>query len=247
VTASASDAATEIEELQAAAPIGLAQAVDLPLPLELHGIVKQWRKAPAPVLNGIDLAVAPGHRVWVGGRNGVGKTTLLRIISGLIGPDKGAIRAYGLDPVRDRRAYHTRVRFLSAGNTGIYARLTVKNQIDCWARLALLPRSERAAAVERIIANFELEYLAPHRSDRLSMGQRQRLRIAMAFIGEPDVVLLDEPHNSLDGEGGQALRRAIDETAARGGVVLWCSPTGDAIDVEFEERFILEEGRLHAV
>jgi ABC-type multidrug transport system ATPase subunit len=213
-------------------------------PLEIRGVVKRWRKAPAPTLNGVDLSVREGHRVWIGGRNGAGKTTLLRIVSGLIDPDKGEVTAYGLHPVRDRREFHRRVRFLSAGNTGLYSRLTVKQQIDCWARIALIPRDMRAAVVDEILEAFALGDLRGRRSDRLSMGQRQRLRIALAFIGRPDVVLLDEPHTSLDGEGGVALREAIDATARRGGAVVWCSPTGDHIDFEFEDAYVLENGVL---
>jgi ABC-2 type transport system ATP-binding protein len=219
-------------------------AIATPPPLQITGLVKRWRKAPAPVLNGVELSVGEGQRVWIGGRNGAGKTTLLRIASGLIDPDQGDVRAYGLHPVRNRREFHRRVRFLSAGNTGLYARLTVRQQIDCWARIALLPRDTRAAAVDEILDAFALRELEGHRSDRLSMGQRQRLRIALAFIGRPDVLLLDEPHTSLDGEGGAALREAIDATARRGGAVVWCSPTGEQMDFEFEGRFVLENGTL---
>lgn len=218
-----------------------------PVPLEIREIRKQWRRAPGPVLDGLSLTVERGSRVWVGGRNGAGKTTLLRIVAGLIDPDEGEVRAFGLHPNRDRRQYHKRLRFLSAGNTGIYARLTVKQQIDCWARLALLSRDERPAAIERVIDEFALRDLARHRSDRLSMGQRQRLRIAMAFVGHPDVILLDEPHTSLDGEGGAMLSNAIETTAARGGAVVWCSPTGDNIDFDFDTRYVLENGRLGRV
>src|SRR4051794_36435798 len=96
------------------------------LPLQVYDVVKQWRKAPARVLDGLDLEVGPGEVVWIGGRNGAGKTTLLRIIAGLIDPDSGVISAYGLHPRRNRRQFQRRVGFLSAGNRGIYVRLTVQ-------------------------------------------------------------------------------------------------------------------------
>lgn len=217
---------------------------DQPLPLEIRNVVKRWgRKKPA-ILNGIDLAIEPGQLVWVGGRNGVGKTTLLRVISGLIGATEGEVRAYGLDPKRDRRAYQGRVGFLSAGNTGVYARLTVRQQLDVWARIAFVPRAERAAAVQSTLDRFMLDELAPHRSDRLSMGQRQRLRIAMTFIGDPDLLLLDEPRTSLDGDGGTILTNAIRETVLRGGSVLWVSPTGEPIGMRFDQRYVIDDGKL---
>lgn len=246
---------TGIDEHGLRADVGRSSELERPTltaiatapPLEISGVVKRWRKAPAPILDGVDLSVREGQRVWIGGRNGAGKTTLLRVISGLIDPEKGEVRAYGLHPVKNRRDFHRRVRFLSAGNTGLYARLSVRQQVDCWARIALLPRAERSAVVDEILDAFALRELERHRSDRLSMGQRQRLRIALAFIGWPDVVLLDEPHTSLDGEGGAALRAAIDTTARRGGAVVWCSPTGENIDFEFDSRFVLENGVLTPV
>ena len=76
------------------------------------------------------------------------------------------------------------------------------------------------------------------------MGQRQRLRIAMTFLPSPDLVLLDEPLTSLDTEGGVLLERAIDLLLARSGAVLWCSPSGENLDMEFDARWTIEHGRL---
>lgn len=219
---------------------------DLPRPLEIQNVVKRWGRNRPPVLNGIDLTMERGQLVWVGGRNGVGKTTLLRVVSGLIGPTSGHVKAYGLDPLRDRRLYQRKVGFLSAGNTGVYARLTVRQQLDVWARIAFVPRKERPAAVQSTLEEFMLEPMAEQRSDRLSMGQRQRLRIAMTFIGDPDLILLDEPRTSLDGEGGAILTNAIRGLVTSGGAVLWVSPTGEPIGMRFDQRYTIEDGKLRA-
>ena len=112
--------------------------------------------------------------------------------------------------------YQRRVGFL-AGNTGLYARLSVRRQLDCWARIAYIPRDRREETIARVMRDFDLTSLAAQRSDRLSMGQRQRLRLDHDFIGEPDLVLLDEPRNSLDSEGGAMLHMAIRGTVDRGG------------------------------
>src|SRR5919106_5463500 len=122
--------------------------------LELSDVHKAWgrkRKQENPVLRGVDLTLEPGHFVWIGGKNGAGKTTLLRVASGLIGAEKGHVLAYGLDPDRDRREFQQRVAFLSAGNQGLYARLTVRIQIDTWARINFVDRAERPAAVQRAL------------------------------------------------------------------------------------------------
>ena len=214
------------------------------LPLEVYDLVKRWAKDKPPVLNGLDLVIEPGKVVWVGGRNGAGKTTLLRIVSGLIDGNAGVVSAFGLHPTRNRRDYQRAVAFLSAGNSGVYARLTVRGQLDCWARIAYVPRERRKASVESMLDYFGLREIEDSRSDRLSMGQRQRPRIAMTFVMEPRLVLLDEPRNSLDGEGAEMLAGAIRGVAERGGAVLWVSPTGEPMNVDFDERHILEDGKL---
>jgi ABC-2 type transport system ATP-binding protein len=213
--------------------------------LTLRGITKRWRGQPRPVLDGIDFDLEPGELVWIGGRNGAGKTTLLRIVAGLITPDGGTVRLRGLDPERDRRRYQLRLGFLPAGNAGLTARLSTRYQLTYWARLAFVPESERDGAIERTLAAFSLHELASQRVDRLSMGQRQRLRVAMAFLHAPDVVLLDEPLTSLDDEGATMLAAAVREVTARRGAVVSCSPAAeDQSALSFDRRCLLEAGRL---
>jgi ABC-type multidrug transport system ATPase subunit len=214
-------------------------------PLELYDVRKRWRK-DTPLIESINLTIEPGESVWIGGRNGAGKTTLLRIAAGLIDPSSGEVRAFGLHPFRDRRGFQRRVGFLSAGNAGVYARLTVRGQMDIWARIAYVPREQRGPWIETVMQHFVLASLAGQRSDRLSMGQRQRLRLAMTFVAQPDLVLLDEPRNSLDAEGHEMLKAAIRGTTLRGGAVLWVSPTGEPSGFDFDSRYILEQGQLRA-
>lgn len=213
-------------------------------PLAIRGVTKRWRKDQPPVLDGVDLALEPGTLTWVGGRNGVGKTTLLRVAAGLIEPERGSAEAWGVTARQNRARFQRLVSFLPAGDRGLYARLTVRRQLEFWARISLLPVAEVSRAVARALDRFELAELADRRVDRMSMGQRQRLRIAMTFLAAPETVLLDEPLTSLDGEGALLLERAIGEVLARGGAVLWCSPSGEHLDMSFHARFTIERGRL---
>ena len=86
--------------------------------------------------------------------------------------------------------------------------------------------------------------LAEQRMDRVSMGQRQRIRLAMTFLHDPDVALLDEPQTSLDAHGLALLRGALDELRARGGAAVWCSPSRDGIDVDFDLARVIDGGRV---
>ena len=212
--------------------------------LELRGIVKRWRGAPRPVLDGIDFSLNPGTLARIDGVNGAGKTTLLRIAAAIITPDAGSVRLGTIDPERDRRAFHSRVAFLAAGNTGLYARLKVRQQLTWWARMCYLPRAGREARVDATLAGWGLEDLADRRLDRLSMGQRQRVRMAMTFLPEPEVVLLDEPRNSLDEAGLEVLNGALHTIAERGGCAVWCAPAGEPAALDFDESWLLTGGGL---
>ena len=212
--------------------------------LVVEGVVKSWSEEHPPVLADIDLRVGRASTVAIAGRNGAGKTTLLRIAAGMIAPDAGSIRVCGLDPERQRTEFQRRVGFLAAGNSGLYARLKAEQHLELWARLALMPRRLQRAAVERTIEQFELGPLCGRRVDRLSMGQRQRLRLALAFVHDPVLVLLDEPATSLDEHGIGALQEALDGLKARGGAALVCLPSGWRDVLALDAAYTLEDGRL---
>lgn len=210
--------------------------------LSLRGIHKSWAKNH--VLDGVSLDLAAGTLTWLGGRNGAGKTTLLRIAGGLIAPDAGEVELDGLDPERNRRDYQRRLGFVSAGNLGLYARLSVNDNLDLFSALALIPRRRRPHAVAAAIERFDLGELARNRADRLSTGQRQRVRLAVTFLHDPDVVLLDEPHTSLDEEGLAVLSGAIARHTAAGGAAVWCSPTPDGLHADFDRMYRIDGGAL---
>jgi ABC-type multidrug transport system ATPase subunit len=216
-----------------------------PPPVELRAVRKEW-PGGEPVLGGIDLAVEPGTAMAICGRNGTGKTTLLRIAAALITPDAGVVRVCGIDPERERTAFRRRIGFVSAGNTGLYARLKAEHHLEMWARLALLPARLRGPAIDRVMHAFDLAPLRGKRVDRLSMGQRQRLRLALGFLHDPAVVLLDEPTTSLDDDGIALLGAALESLKARGGAALVCLPSNWRSVRGVDTAMVLTDGRLEA-
>ena len=210
--------------------------------LHLRSIEKRW--GPLDVLRSIDLRLEGGHLLRVKGANGAGKTTLLRIAAGLIRPDGGGVTLRGLDPEHDRRAYLSRLGFVSAGDRGLYPRLSVRRHLLLCADLGLLGADERRAAAERTIEAFAMGAFADRVAQRLSLGQRQRAKLAMAFLHEPDVVLLDEPANSLDDDGIALLAANLEALRARGGAALWCAPSATDPPLPFDERLVLRGGGL---
>jgi len=212
--------------------------------LSLTGIVKRW--GSLEVLSGADLELEAGTQSWIGGRNGVGKTTLLRIAAGLIAPDSGGVALDGTDPVRSRRSFQRQMGFLSAGNSGLYARLNVRENLVFGAAVSFIRGRDRAAIIDGTLERFGLGDLASRRVDRLSMGQRQRVRLALAFLHGPRVVLLDEPHTSLDDEALEVLYAAVQQHVEAGGAALLCSPSRAVLDIEVDNAWVLDAGRLVA-
>jgi ABC-type multidrug transport system ATPase subunit len=212
----------------------------------IEGAAKRWPGASEPVFEDVDLRLAPGRLAWVGGENGVGKTTLLRLITNVLEPDAGSVSVCGLHPVRDRREYQRRLALLAAGNAGLYARLTVRQHLDFWTRMTMVPRADRKHLEEKAISDFGLEQLVDRRVDRMSMGQRQRVRIAITFVHEPRLALLDEPRNSLDSAGSELLAAAVGRFKARGGSVIWCSPEGEELGVTPDESYEIVGTKLVA-
>jgi ABC-type multidrug transport system ATPase subunit len=212
--------------------------------LEIRDVYHRWPATATPVLDEISLTLAAGEVNWIGGRNGVGKTTLLRVAGGILLPQRGSVSLAGFTPRSRGRVYQRRIGYLSAGDRGLHARMNVTQHLDYWARLAYVPGGERQRLVSAAINDFGLDEYARHRVDRLSQGWRQRMRLAMAFLHRPDVLLLDEPRNSLDDVGYAVLNAQVRAAAERGATVLWCSPRGEDRVIEFTRSYLLESGRL---
>jgi ABC-2 type transport system ATP-binding protein len=225
-------------ETRIAAPDASAQR------LRVEAVTKKWRGRDLATLRAVDLVLQDSRIVALAGENGAGKTTLLRILAGLITADSGRVSVDGVSPDTDASEYQRRVSFVPAGQTGLYARLTVDFHLDFCARIMFVPRESRRSVIETAAERFDLHELRTQRVDRLSMGQRQRVRLALGFLSTPRLILLDEPANSLDTRGNEMLARAIEAHAAAGGSVIWCAPTADNIPIEFDELYSLRSGRL---
>jgi ABC-2 type transport system ATP-binding protein len=212
--------------------------------LELTNIHRAYRGRP--ILEDVSLSLPAGRIAWLGGSNGAGKTTLLRVASGLVTTDQGNVSLEGLHPVRDRRAYQRRLGFLTAGNGALYARLTIAQHLRFWADIAFIPPADRDTAITRVVADLNLDEILSSRVDRMSMGQRQRARLAMAVLHEPDLLLLDEPHTSLDEPGIELLAAFLRRHADRGGAALWCSPSLSHANLPADDAYEIRERRLYA-
>jgi ABC-2 type transport system ATP-binding protein len=167
--------------------------------IEVQGLRKAYDGHEA--VRGIDFTVRRGEVFGLLGPNGAGKTTTVEILEGYRGRTAGDVRVLGLDPGERPQALRERVGIVLQ-SSGMYRHLTVREAVDHWAALYPAPRD-----VDETIALAGLGEAADRRTRTLSGGQQRRLDFALALVGDPEVVFLDEPTTGFDPE---ARRNAWD-------------------------------------
>lgn len=168
------------------------------------------------IFHDIDLAVAPGEIVGLLGSNGVGKTTLLRCLAGVLRPATGTIMWQG-EPARSSVAARRQVGLLGH-DSGLYPALTTCENLLFAARMCGIDRVNNR--VSELLLSFGLRQQAQQPVGRLSRGMRQRLALARAVIHDPPILLLDEPFTSLDPAGRCWLIDYLRQLRQRGRAIL---------------------------
>jgi ABC-2 type transport system ATP-binding protein len=156
------------------------------------------RSGETVALQGVSFSVAAGEIVALLGPNGSGKTTALRLISTLLLPDAGTVRVDGFDTLREARSVRKHVGIAVATERSFFPRLSARENLDFFAALDEVPRSERRARIDAVLGETGLEEQADTLVMKFSSGMYQRLGIARALVKRPSVLLLDEPTRSLD-------------------------------------------------
>ncbi len=172
-----------------------------------------------PLLAGADLDVRGGEILVIRGANGAGKTSLLRVVAGLLPLSAGEASVLGLDPTSDARTLRRQVGLLGHAN-GLYIDLTAEENVRFAARAARLPREAVPEALERLGIQGRLASLS---AGRLSAGQRRRVALAVLLARRPQLWLLDEPHAGLDAEHRELLDGLLKEVTAAGATVIAAS------------------------
>jgi heme exporter protein A len=171
-----------------------------------------------PVLHGINFVARPGQAALIVGRNGVGKSTLIRVFCGLSRPSAGRVLLFGAEPVRLAADQFRRLGVL-LHQTLLYPNLSVSENLVFYGEIYGV--TEPAAHAARWIERIGLERAAGEPVSALSRGMEQRLGIARAMLADPDLILLDEPFSALDLHGTQMVSALIREALARQAAVVF--------------------------
>ncbi|WP_089727294.1 ABC transporter ATP-binding protein [Candidatus Thiosymbion oneisti] len=191
-----------------------------------------------------DVSFDIGRSEVVGllGHNGAGKTTVMKMLTGYLEPDAGAIRIEGLDIRAQRRKVQQRIGYL-AENCPLYPEMTVIDYLDYQATLHGVPESERPAAIRAAIERTELAPKADQVIATLSRGYRQRVGVAQAILHQPTVLILDEPTNGLDPSQIQHVRTLIRELTEHATLIL-STHILQEVEAVCDRVLIMHAGRL---
>ncbi len=204
--------------------------------VEMRGVEKRYGDVQA--LAGVDLAVAPGEVVGFLGPNGAGKTTSIRVMLGLTAPTRGEARLFGGAP--DRREARGRVGVMLQ-ESGVPTSLRVREVVALFAHYY-----PYALPVAEVLARAGLEDKAEALVSALSGGQRQRLYFALAIVGDPDLLFLDEPTVALDVEGRRAFWRQVVGFVELGKTVLFTTHHLAEADAVAQRLVVIDKGRIIA-
>jgi len=208
-------------------------------------VVKEFRSGAGlrrkRVLHGISFGVREGEIFGFVGPNGAGKTTTLKILMGLVRPTSGRAEILGHDV--GETDFRRHVGFLPEGPY-FYEYLTGREILAFYARLSGLPRAQRPARVEALLAQVGLEAAADARLRTYSKGMLQRIGIAQALVHDPRVVFLDEPMSGLDPVGRKEIRDLILKLRAEGKTVFMNTHILSDVELACDRVAIIARGRI---
>ena len=204
--------------------------------IEVRGLAKRF--GPATVVDGLSFAVGAGTVTGFLGPNGAGKTTTLRVLLGLVAPTTGQATIWG-KPYRELGGRRRRVGAVLEAS-GFHPGRTVADHL----RVRCAATGAARSRIGAVLAETGMGELAGRRAGHLSLGERQRLGLAGALLGEPEVLILDEPANGLDPAGVLWLRGFLRQLGEQGRTVLVSSHILAEVAQFADRAVVIDRGRL---
>ena len=217
--------------------------------LELHRVVKHYSTAdgdPIRAIDGVSLKVDAGELVALSGRSGSGKTTLLNLVAGLQQPDSGRVTVDGIDirtlsPRAGDLYRRTQLGIIGQPHNLFPGARAIENaSLKLW----LTNARHANAIIEPLLARLGLSDRLLHRTEQLSMGERQRVLIARAIVTKPKLVLADEPTASLDSERGAEVLNLLHRHCEDHGTAMLIATHDPEAIVVADRACELRDGRL---
>ena len=210
--------------------------------VDFRDVSKTFPKMEKPALDAVSGEIRTGVITGLVGPDGAGKTTLMRLFAGLLVPDSGRMRTLGKDPVTQGAEIREWIGYMPQ-KFGLYEDLTVQENLNLHADLRGLIGKERVETFERLLNFTGLQPFTSRFAGKLSGGMKQKLGLACALLGQPKLLLLDEPSVGVDPISRRELWKMVQDLVDRGIAVVWSTAYLDEAEL-CGATFLLNEGGL---
>lgn len=215
----------------------------MPAPIvEIHQLSKVFNHSQAAALTDVNAEIPKGQMIGLAGPDGAGKTTLIRLMAGLLLPTQGEIKVAGYDTVREASAIHYLTGYMPQ-KFGLYEDLTVLQNLNLYADLRGVIGEERQVTFEKLLSFTALKPFVNRLAGALSGGMKQKLGLACALIQKPVLLLLDEPSVGVDPLSRRELWQMVQDLLHEGISVIWSTTYLDEAE-RCDSVLLLNEGKL---
>lgn len=209
--------------------------------VRIADVVKRFGDAP-PALDHIAGEILGGRITGLVGPDGAGKTTLIRLMTGLMVPDEGKVEVLGFDTVTNAADIQAAIGYMPQ-RFGLYEDLSVQENLNLYADLRGLPLGERAATFDELLEFTDLKRFTTRLAGKLSGGMKQKLGLACALLRKPRLLLLDEPGVGVDPISRRDLWKMVENLTKEGIGVVWSTAYLDEAEA-CDSVLLLNEGKL---
>lgn len=209
--------------------------------VEIKNLTKKFSDNDIAI-DDLTLNIQKGKITGLIGPDGAGKTTLIRIIAGLLSPTNGEIETLELNPLIQKKLINGKIGYMPQ-RFGLYEDLSVIENLNLYADLREIPQDEKAKIFDKVLTMTDLKNFQERLAGDLSGGMKQKLGLACTLLGTPELLLLDEPSVGVDPISRRELIKMVRELATEGMTILWSTAYLDEAH-NFDTCIVLNEGKI---
>lgn len=214
--------------------------------IEIREVTKKFqdKKVFVTALKHVTFSINKGQVVGLLGENGAGKTTLLRSIATLLTPTDGEIKVGGYDTIKSPNEIKKQIGVLFGGETGLYDRLTARENLEYFSTLYGLSKHETKVRIDDLSRMFGMRDYLDRKVGGFSKGMRQKVAIARTLIHNPDIILFDEPTTGLDITSSNVFRQLVHQLKREGKTIIFSSHIMEEVSMLCDSVAMMHKGEL---